>query len=823
MQAMLAATRLLARRLRLGALLRPEGFSLERIREGFQPMNRHFSLFWLATLGLLFAAGCAPTQPFYFFEKGDLSHYVGMATKLEAPDVDNAHLSEVTNPMAPLSLSNMKFERIWDLQLEDAVHLALENSKIIRTLGARFATQGGTRPQVGDAPTVLLTSPTSVPSTFDPSIVETNPLSGVEGALASFDALLSASATWEHDDVPQNALLAAGSILNRVELQDIDTLQTGITKRSAVGTTVGIQTTATYTNSNSPLLESPHDNSLAVDFTLTQRLLRGGGLLFNQIHGPLDPSSGDTNLNNWSGVTINRINEDMSLADFEAAVRNLVNDTENGYWELYFAYRALDAAKVGRDSALETWKKIHALAIANAKGGEADKEAESRDQYFTFRAQVEQALTDLYRTENRLRYLMGLAATDGRLIRPKDEPTTAKVVFDWTEVHQEALARSVELRKEKWKIKQLELELIASKNLLLPNLDFQGRYRLFGLGEDLLAGDDRSYRGLPTDTILGTNAGASLEDNPAPSWNLGFVFSVPIGLRRELATIRNQQLLLAREKAVLQDQELELSHEITDVVRNLDTQYHLMETNFNRRKASEEEVRAVEVAYEAGTVTLDLLLQAQQRRSDAEAAYYRSLVDYTRGIGTVHWAKGSLLEYNNVYLAEGPWPAKAYFDAHRLARARDAGLEMDYGYSRPDVFSRGPIPQHADANIQGGDANGTPTPAGEEIQKGTVSPLLPAQPDNSGAGKGASLRQPKFLQNDGPQLGGGWAPQATQAGGSDATSSGAGADNAGTGSGIAPTQWKGTSGQSADAGQAAPQASATAGGWKKAQPSFAGE
>ena len=29
---------------------------------------------------------------------------------------------------------------------------------------------------------------------------------------------------------------------------------------------------------------------------------------------------------------------------------------------------------------------------------------------------------------------MGLAATDGRLIRPKDEPTTAKVAFDWYEV-----------------------------------------------------------------------------------------------------------------------------------------------------------------------------------------------------------------------------------------------------------------------------------------------------------------------------------------------------------------------------------------------------
>ncbi len=647
--------------------------------------------------------------------------------------------------------------------------------------------------------------------------------------------------------MPQNAKIAAGSILNRISIQDIDTAQAGITKRSAVGGTYGVQTTATYTDSNNPLREISHDNSLAVDFTLTQRLLRGGGLLFNRIHGPMDASQGNSNLNSFDGVVIARINEDISLTDFEAGVRNLVSDTENSYWELYFAYRALDAAKVGRDSSLATWTKIHALEIAAAKGGEADKEAESRNQYFTFRAQVEQALTDLYRTENRLRYLMGLAATDGRLIRPKDEPTTAKVVFDWNDIHQEALARSVELRREKWRIKQLELELVASKNLLLPNLDFQGRYRLFGLGEDLIRNDGRSYRGTPSDSIVGTDATASLANADFSSWNLGFVFSVPIGLRRELATIRNQQLLLAREKAVLQDQELELSHQMTDAVRNLDTQYHLMETNFNRRKASEEEVRAVEVAYQAGTVTLDLLLQAQQRRSDSESAYYRSLVDYTRGIAQVHFVKGSLLEYNNVCLAEGPWPAKAYFDAHRLARARDAGLELNYGYSRPDVFSRGPIPQHSHA--EEGEVIGTPTPAAEEIQKGSQSPLLPqpegnvAPPTDGDTGptstgptsggaesnSGSSLRQPRTFQSEGPQLGGGgWtAPRATPAGGIDTANANGSSDGAAPAgdadTGVTRTSWKGVSGHESKPAQPIAKANWSASGWQRPQHSIAGE
>jgi len=54
---------------------------------------------------------------------------------------------------------------------------------------------------------------------------------------------------------------------------------------------------------------------------------------------------------NFRGVLLARINADISLADFEAGVRNLVSDTEQSYWELYFAYRNLEARKAGRDSA----------------------------------------------------------------------------------------------------------------------------------------------------------------------------------------------------------------------------------------------------------------------------------------------------------------------------------------------------------------------------------------------------------------------------------------------------------------------------------------
>jgi hypothetical protein len=178
---------------------------------------------------------------------------------------------------------------------------------------------------------------------------------------------------------------------------------------------------------------------------------------------------------------------------------------------------------------------------------------------------------------------------------------------------------------------------------------------------------------------------------------------------------------------VLQDQELELSHQLADDIRNLDTNYTLTQTNFNRRVAAEKQVEAVQSAYEAGTVTLDLLLEAQRRRADAEAAYYRVLVDYNKSIMFLHFRKGSLLEYNGVYLAEGPWPAKAYFDATRRARARDAAMYLDYGYTRPAVISQGPFEQFQHSNGTADHVPGEPTMATppEEMKTEPTPAVIP--------------------------------------------------------------------------------------------------
>lgn len=659
--------------------------------------------FFSAFLALL--TGCHPQQPFYLKNvDNDFDHYKGVATEIEYPDVEAERLADVENALAPFSLQRKDNREIWDLTLEEAMRIALTNNKVMRNISG----------QVQGPPDFIARNPELAPTIYDPAIAESNPRIGPEAALSAFDAQLSASMVWEKRDTPQNVDPSYRFIFPNVAEDDLGTFQAKISKVAATGGQFSLAHNVAYDLSNRPSRAWPSDWNVNLAAEVRQPLLQGAGVQFNRIAGPgATPGV-------YNGVMIARLNTDIALADFEAAVRNLVSDVEVAYWELYFQYRSLDAVIAGRDSALQTWRKIYTLYTHGAVGGEAEKEAQAREQYFLFRSTAEESLNNLYAVEAKLRYLLGLAATDGRLIRPKDEPTTAKVAFDWHEVLCEGLVRSVELREQKWIVKRRELELIAAKNFLLPRVDFVGQYRWLGIGNRIDGNNAWDQTSL---FVQDANAYGTLTRGNFQEWQLGVQANMPLGFRREMAGVRNAQLSLARELARLQEEELELSHQLAYAIRDLEANYVLSQTNFNRRIAAQRQVEAVAAAYETNTITLDVLLKAQQALAQAESDYFRSLVNYNKSIEQVHFRKGSLLEYNGVYLAEGPWPGKAYFDARRRSRARAASTYLDYGFTQPRVVSRGPVEQHAGfgampedgAWSEEGTSNPTPAPEKPEL------------------------------------------------------------------------------------------------------------
>ena len=250
----------------------------------------------------------------------------------------------------------------------------------------------------------------------------------------------------------------------------------------------------------------------------------------------------------------------------------------------------------------------------------------------------------VYVAERRLRLLLGLPLNDDRLIRPNQEPSLAKVVFDWDTVVSESLTRRPELRRQRLNVRRRELELLAHQNFLKPRLDAVGRYRYRGLGHDLID---------PAGGPFLDNAYQTLASGDYQEWQLGFEFSMPLGFREGHAAVRNSQLLLAREQALLHEQERQVVHDLSNVMSDLDRAYKLAQVNLNRRRAAQQRLQVLDEKARQGNVTfVNLTLDAQQRLASADSDFFRSLADYALAVKNVHFNKDTWKTYHQIFLAE---------------------------------------------------------------------------------------------------------------------------------------------------------------------------
>lgn len=697
---------------------------------------------WAAVLqiGLVLFTGCHPTQPFFIAKDDHLAHYLDQAMQIEYADVNAETLPEASQAHAPHGPSRTECEYV-DLSLEDCISLALQNSKIFRITGGSNQLSGSSSAQI------LSAAPGQLPSVYDVAIsasaastqplqvdqngnrvplrgaVRANQVGGVEDALSEFDAQFSSLMGYNTTNRPRN--VGTGNVFNPQFFEAVDSnFQAALSKKTATGGVATIRTTTVYSQNNIPSQSPnnpqnigrsvPSDWTTALEIQVIHPLMRGRGTLVNRIP-----------------VVLARINEDLQTHEFEVNVRNLVKSVEDAYWDLYCGYRAVEASQSSLKRAADLWRVFSQRAEKVDTPQEAKYQAEV--QFHQFTAQLQAAKygstvpgfdpRGLYGREQVLREKIGWSPTDPRVIRPANEPTLARINFEWSDVVAEGLVRNVELRRQKWAIKQRELELISAKNQILPQLDVSALYRWLGIG-DTLANADRNGIAFPNP---GSSAleqltagdfqeiGARLEFTPAA-----------FGARRPLTSIKSAQLQIAKSHSELQEKEIQLVNELTTAWRNMESQFVLIATHERQWVAAEEEIAVYSSRLEKGVgelaQVLDALLRADQNRSRAQLNYHQAVCEYNKALVNIHYFKGSLLDLNNISLGEGPWTDKAYWDAEELAKQRAAGHYIDYGFTRPGVVSRGPVDAGylTEGNISSDpfiQSATTPTPEEEEPAK----------------------------------------------------------------------------------------------------------
>lgn len=639
-------------------------------------------------VSLIVFTGCQPGRPLYLYERGDLQYYVDQQVDIRYADTEVGLLDEVTQSQPPLTLHDREISEFWDLTLEECVNIALKNTKTIRATGrptqVGFAIQGTTASVIDnpDAPTIYEvgireTEPSSLPvagQITSAEILATNTTldsnQGVEAALAEFDAQVSTSLFWNTTDRPRNFVFPNLELRNN-EASDVS-YQTEIAKKAATGSIFRFRTAADFNSNNNILginqaLESQY--TARVELEVNQPLLRGRGTSINR-----------------TPIIVARIGGDQTAANTEFFLQNMLTQIEIAYWNLYNAYRQFEVAKESVENAIKVYNiEKDNFEIGGSQRSTKATVSRAAEQYHNFVANLNTAYAELQRREVDMRFLLGIAPTDGRFIRPTDDPVTGPVEFDWYESLNEALVRRPNLRIKHFEIKKKELAVNYAKNGLLHQLNFVFLYRFLGLGDELFGGGGIDFPNPQSGAIDNLFSAGHQEIQ------IGLQGGYSVGQRREMLNVRNAQLKLARERARLEDMELDVSAELTRAIQALHYHYEQAKANANRWLAAHEEVKVYADLRDQG-IDITNVLEAQRNEAQARIAFHNSIASYNQFIALIHRLKGSALEYYNVQFGEGPWPDKAYYDAEELARKRSASQPINYGFTRPGTVTVGNDP-----------------------------------------------------------------------------------------------------------------------------------
>jgi outer membrane protein TolC len=610
-------------------------------------------------LALASAVGCKQQC---FLAECDYDHYVkdlGLPPNLPC-DPSVSVTPSISQIAAPATVMNPE-RPVRYLSLAEAIAMSLEHG----TPGSP-SLNGTTNPSLltfaGRA--VFDPQPNIRALSVDPAIAADD----IEASLAKFDARWVTSMNWSVTDEP-----TGNNVLQSFQNGDHATFASSLLKPLPTGGVAGITFTTAYTNLTQPtagIVNPAYRPNL--QFQFEQPLLQGFGVETNQLRSvhpgslltpfqtnPLAERSGGP----VEGILITRLRFDQQRAEFEYFVNTMVVNVEVAYWNLYGSYWALYSREQALRQAFEAWKinreRFEAGRIA------IQDVAQTRQQYELFRAQRLQALGTVIDNERNLRTLVGLPIEDGSRLVPVDTPTLAPYQPDWSTSINEALALRPELVLARQDVKFRQLDLINVQDALKPDLRFTSTYNINSIGTHIDGG--------PSDP---NNAFSNLAKDQFNDWSLGLRLDVPLGFRDAHAAIRSARLNLARSYTTLKDQENKTHQFLGQQYANVIEFYELIRAQRAQREAAAVQLGARFKEFLAGRGTLDFLLEAQRVWADALRDEFNAIYQYNSAIATFEYAKGTLLQHDNVVIGEGVLPHCAQVRAVEHERERTKALVL---------------------------------------------------------------------------------------------------------------------------------------------------
>jgi outer membrane protein TolC len=446
---------------------------------------------------------------------------------------------------------------------------------------------------------------------------------GIQEARGVFDTRLFAETAYEYTNEPVSSSLKTFD--DRFKEWDMRA-EAGIRKKLVTGADVTLSEEIRRTTSNS-LGFDPHSQAAArLALTISQPLLRGAGCEYNRAH-----------------IRIAKIDTEIARNEFIRQAEGHLLMINQAYWNLYFARATcLQTQKLVKDTAevvVKLEKRTDIDQVGNSDLMRA-KAALSKRKADLVRAEVA-----VKNAEDRIKALLDdptlLPSPQAELL-PANEPSLRPINIDMKQAAATALENRPEILQAFLQLKAAAIRKDVSKNELLPQLDLILAASLMGLDKagGFADGFDDQFKS-PTH----------------PGFLVGLRLERPVENNTAKAVYLRRRLEIRQQLADLQTTVDTVLLEVKISAREVMTAYREMATRYEALQASDEDVRVLTNKWDPSVGPdksfsgyLQLLVDAQDRRAEAEAQFTRSSVLYNVAAIALQRAQGTLLKYEDLQI-----------------------------------------------------------------------------------------------------------------------------------------------------------------------------
>ena len=360
----------------------------------------------------------------------------------------------------------------------------------------------------------------------------------------------------------------------------------------------------------------------SVQLGLTQPLLQGFG--------------SDVNM---AGIRIARNNDRRSLQQLRANLLTLCRDVEAAYWQVVLTRQRVVAAqwlvKVGVE-VRDVLSKRRSFDATLANYADAVAKVEDR------KSQVIRTQRDVTAAVDKLKVLLNdsnFPVGDETMIVPTDFMVDEPLAFSLKDAIGTGVDQSPVITQALLGVDDASIRQVVADNGRLPSLNLTAQLQFQGMDQQ------------------NGNYGEAWSEVGAAnfmSYLVGANFSQPIGNRGPEANYRRSRL--ERSKAVISYRAAiqQVVYLVKDSLRNIDTQYRLIEQTRAFRLAQAENMRALMVDEQTiPSLTpefLSLKFQRQNELASAQNQEILSMVEYNNAIASLWMNMGTGLQMNRIEL-----------------------------------------------------------------------------------------------------------------------------------------------------------------------------